>query len=85
MFVFKLKRKFTFEQIYMLLPLIIYIGNIFMKKSKKSRAFLEFRPYSAFNFGGRNRKPKAENFRFWPKVSASGIPLHFESIEVLED
>ena len=26
-------------------------------KSKKSRA-LEFRPYSAFNFGGRNRKPK---------------------------
>ena len=27
MFVFKLKRKFTFEQIYMLLPLIIYIGN----------------------------------------------------------
>ena len=44
-------------------------------KSKKSRAFLEFRPYSAFTFGGRNRKPKAENFRFWPKVSASGIPL----------
>ena len=26
-------------------------------KSKKSRA-LEFRPYSAFNFGGRNRQPK---------------------------
>ena len=42
---------------------------------KKSRAFLEFRPYSAFTFGGRNRKPKAENFRFRPKVSASGIPL----------
>ena len=38
-------------------------------------AFLEFRPYSAFNFGGRNRKPKAENFPFRPKVSASGIPL----------
>ena len=33
-------------------------------KSKKSRAFLEFRPYSAFNFGGRNRKPKAEKFLF---------------------
>ena len=42
---------------------------------KKSRAFLEFRPYSAFTFGGQNRKPKAENFRFRPKVSASGIPL----------
>ena len=42
---------------------------------KKSRAFLEFRPYSAFNFGGRNRKLKAENFPFRPKVSASGIPL----------
>ena len=35
----------------------------------------DIRPYSAFNFGGRNRKPKAENFHFWPKVSASGIPL----------
>ena len=38
-------------------------------------AFLEFRPYSAFNFGGRNRRPKAENFQFRPKISASGIPL----------
>ena len=44
-------------------------------KSKKSRAFLEFQPYSAFNFGGRNRKAKAENFPFRPKVLASGIPL----------
>ena len=44
-------------------------------KSKKSRAFLEFRPYSAFNFGGRNRRPKAENFPFWPKGRNSGIPL----------
>ena len=32
MFVFKFKRKFTFEQIYMLLTLMIYIGNIFMNK-----------------------------------------------------
>ena len=46
-------------------------------KSKKSRAFLEFWPYSAYNFGGRNRKPKAENFPFRPKVSASGIPLPY--------
>jgi hypothetical protein len=35
----------------------------------------DFRPYSAFKFGGRNRRPKAENFRFGPKISASGIPL----------
>ena len=34
------------------------------------------RPYSAFNFGGQNRRPKAENLRFGPKVSASGIPLY---------
>ena len=46
---------------------------------KKSKAFLEFRPYSAFTFGGRNQKPKAENFPFRPKVSASGIPLGFWS------
>ena len=51
---------------------------------KKSRAFLEFRPYSAFTFGGRNRKPKAENFRFRPKVSASGIPLYF-TIRIIEN
>ena len=38
-------------------------------------AFLEFRPYSAFTFGGRNRKPKVENFPFWPKDRNSGIPL----------
>jgi hypothetical protein len=40
------------------------------------RKFLRFdiRPYSAFKFGGRNRRPKAENFRFRPKISASGIP-----------
>ena len=42
------------------------------------RAFLEFRPYSAFNFGGRNRRPKAENFPFWPKGQNSGIPLHWK-------
>ena len=46
-------------------------------KSKKSRAFLEFRPYSAFNFGSRNRRPKAENFPFWPKGRNSGILLLF--------
>ena len=34
-----------------------------------------FRPYSDLNFGGRNRRPKAENFRFRPKISASGILL----------
>ena len=33
------------------------------------------RPYSAFKFVGGNRKPKDENLRFWPKISASGIPL----------
>ena len=44
-------------------------------KKRKSRAFLEFRPYSAFNFGGRNRKPKGENFPFWPKDRNSGRPL----------
>ena len=44
-------------------------------KEKKSRAFLEFRPYSAFTFGGRNRKPKGENFPFWPKDRNSGRPL----------
>ena len=38
---------------------------------------LDIRPYSAFNFGGRNRKPKGENFRFRPKISASGMPLPF--------
>ena len=42
---------------------------------QKFGAFLELRPYSAFIFGGRNRKTKAENFPFWPKLSASGIPL----------
>ena len=35
----------------------------------------DFLPYSAFIFGGRNQRPKAENLRFWPKISASGIPL----------
>ena len=35
-----------------------------------------FRPYSDFIFGGRNRRPKAENFRFRPKVSAFGRPLN---------
>jgi len=31
-------------------------------------ASLEFRPYSAFNFGGLNQRPKAENFPFWPEA-----------------
>ena len=35
----------------------------------------DIRPFSAFTFGGRNRRPKAENFRFRPKILASGIPL----------
>ena len=56
-------------------PLYFHLEKL--KEKKKSRAFLEFRPYSAFNFGGRNRKPEAENFWFRPKVSASGIPLMF--------
>ena len=45
----------------------------------QERAFLEFRlefrPYSAFTFGGRNRRPKGENFPFWPKDRNSGRPL----------
>ena len=53
------------------------------RKSKKSRAFLEFRPYSAFNFGGRNRRPKAENFPFWPKGRNSGIPLRHPEFQSL--
>ena len=32
-------------------------------------------PYSASKFGGRNRRPKAENFPVWPKGRNSGIPL----------
>ena len=35
----------------------------------------DIRPFSAFKFGGRNRRPKAENVRFQPKISASGILL----------
>ena len=77
MFVFKLKRRFTFEQIY-----VVTIDNLHLQYFHEQKvrnlglwAFLEFRPYSAFNFGSRNRKPKAENFPFRPKVSASGIPL----------
>ena len=45
---------------------------------RKKNVKFDFRPYSAFKFGGRNRRPKAENFRFWPKISASGIPLHWQ-------
>ena len=43
----------------------------FRKKNLK----FDFRPYSAFKFGGQNRRPNNENFRFRPKISASGIPL----------
>ena len=42
----------------------------------------DFRPYSAFKFGGRYQRPKAENFRFRPKISASGIPL-FKRVKIL--
>ena len=35
----------------------------------------DIRPFSAFKFGSRNRRPKAENLHFWQKISASGIPL----------
>ena len=61
------------------------IGNIFVNLKgclEKSLTF-DFRPYSAFIFGGRNRKPNSENFRFRPKVSASGIPL-LESLQITE-
>ena len=60
----------------------------YSKALKKSRAFLEFRPYSAFNFGGRNQRPKAENFPFWPKGRNSGIPLPLAkllSLELVQD
>ena len=46
------------------------LGKIILK--------FNFRPYSDFIFGGRNRRPKAENFRFRPKVSAFGRPLYLE-------
>jgi hypothetical protein len=35
----------------------------------------DIRPFSGFKFGGRNQRLKAENVRFRPKISASGIPL----------
>ena len=59
--------------------MIIYIGNIFVNLEKILK--FDFRPYSAFKFGGRNRKPNSENFRFRPKVSASGIPLELDDLE----
>ena len=62
-------------------PLYLHLKT---EGKKKSRAILEFRPYSVFNFGGRNRRPKAENFPFWPKGRNSGIPLkwsaHFANV-----
>ena len=79
-------RKFSNLNKFFLLPLIIYIGNIFVNLEKILK--FDFRPYSAFKFGGRNRKPNSENFRFRPKISASGRPLcnkHFTiKLEVFE-
>ena len=75
-FVFKLKKISPLNK-FALLQLIIYIGNIFVNLTghlEKNLKF-DFRPYSAFIFGSRNRRPNSENFRFRPKISASGIPL----------
>ena len=79
-FVFKLKKISPLNK-FALLQLIIYIGNIFMNLTghlEKNLKF-DFRPYSAFIFGSRNRRPNSENFRFRPKISASGIPLIISS------
>ena len=52
----------------------VYNSFQFNSPFRKNLKF-DFRPYSAFKFGGRNWRPKAENFRFRLKISASGIPL----------
>ena len=55
--------------------------SILEKKHRKTTNISNFtyefviRPYSAFKFGGRNRRPKTKNLRFWPNISAYGIPL----------
>ena len=72
MFVFKLKRKFTFEQIYVVTIDNLHWQYFHEQKVKNLGLFL--------NFGSQNRKPKAENFPFRPKVSASGIPLVFRKL-----
>ena len=80
-FAFKLKKNFTFDQIDNLI-LAIFSGILTVHLEEIVK--FDFRPYSAFKFGSRNRKPNSENFRFRPKISASGIPLfctHFWEVD----
>ena len=69
-------KNFTFEQICFVTIVNLHV-QYFREFNSPSRKILkfDFLPYSAFIFGGRNQRPKAENLRFWPKISASGIPL----------
>ena len=69
-------KNFTFEQICFVTIVNLHV-QYFREFNSPSRKILkfDFRPYSAFIFGGRNRRPNSENFRFRPQISASGIPL----------